>query len=212
MKKVVIVLLMCGIGLCLNYRSYAQAQELEELALDIEKLTQFKQILSDLEKGYEILEGGYNTIKNISQGNFSLHKAFLDGLLTISPAVAKYKKIVTITEIQLELIKEYKRAFKRFQQDGNFNTDEIAYIGKVYSNLVDESAKNLESLLNVITANKLRMSDDERLQAIDLIDEEMENKLSFLRYFNNNARVLSLQRTKERNDLNTIRSLHGVNK
>ena len=212
MKKVVIVLLMCGIGLCLNYRSYAQAQELEELALDIEKLTQFKQILSDLEKGYEILEGGYNTIKNISQGNFSLHKAFLDGLLTISPAVAKYKKIVTITEIQLELIKEYKRAFKRFQQDGNFNTDEIAYIGKVYSNLVDESAKNLESLLNVITANKLRMSDDERLQAIDLIDEEMENKLSFLRYFNNNATVLSLQRTKERNDLNTIRSLHGVNK
>jgi DNA repair ATPase RecN len=210
MKKTIIALFFFSIAMAFGERAPAQAQELEELALDIEKLAQFKQILSGLEKGYQILEGGYNTIKNISQGNFSLHKAFLDGLLAISPAVAKYKKIVTITENQLQLIKEYKRAFKRFQNDGNFNPDEIEYIAKVYNNLVDESAKNLESLLNVITANKLRMSDDERLKAIDLIDEEMVNKLSFLRYFNNNTTVLSLQRTKERNDLNTVRVLHGL--
>src|SRR5450432_3681472 len=212
MKKAVIVLLMCGVGLCLNYKASSQAQELEELALDIEKLAQFKQILSDLEKGYEILEGGYNTIKDISQGNFSLHKAFLDRLLAISPAVAKYKKIATITDNQLQLIKEYKNAYKRFQNDGNFNPDEIEYMGKVYGNLVDESAKNLESLLNVITTNKLRMSDDERIKQIDLINEEIENKLSFLRYFNNNTTVLSVQRTKERNELNTSRVLHGVSK
>ena len=212
MKKIIILLFLFSIAMGFTDRASAQAQELEELALDIEKLAQFKQILSDMEKGYAILEGGYNTIKNISQGNFSLHKAFLDGLLAISPSVAKYKKIATITDNQLQLIREYKNAYKRFQNDGNFNPDEIEYIGKVYNNLVDESAKNLESLLTVITANKLRMSDDERLKAIDLIDGEMENRLSFLRYFNNNTTVLSLQRTKERKDLNTIRSLHGVSK
>jgi DNA repair ATPase RecN len=212
MKKLMLIILICSVGLCTCYHLAAQAQELEELALDIEKLAQFKQILSDLKAGYQVLEGGYNTIKGISQGNFSLHKTYLDGLLAISPAVAKYKKIVTITENQLQLIKEYKNAYKRFQHDGNFNPDEIEYIGKVYSNLADESAKNLESLLNVVTANKLRMSDDERLKAIDLIDEEMENKLSFLKYFNNNTTVLSLQRTKDRNDLNTSRLLHGVSK
>ena len=54
--------------------AFPQAQELEELALDIEKLAQFKQILSDMKKGYTILSGGYNTIKNLSQGNFNLHK------------------------------------------------------------------------------------------------------------------------------------------
>jgi DNA repair ATPase RecN len=212
MKKLMLIIFICSLGLCTSYHLAAQAQELEELALDIEKLAQFKQILSDLKAGYQVLEGGYNTIKGISQGNFSLHKTYLDGLLAISPAVAKYKKIVTITENQLQLIKEYKNAYKRFQHDGNFNPDEIEYIGKVYSNLADESAKNLESLLNVVTANKLRMSDDERLKAIDLIDEEIENKLSFLRYFNNNTTVLSRQRTKQRNDVNTSRLLHAVSK
>jgi len=210
MKKNMAALLICAIGLFTADRASAQAQELEELALDIEKLAQFKQILSDLKKGYEILEGGYNSIKRISQGSFSLHKAFLDGLLTVSPAVAKYKKIVTITDNQLQLIKEYKNANQRFKAGGNFNGDELAYMGKVYSHLVDESGKNLERLLNVITANRLRMSDDERLRAIDLIDEEMQDQLSFLRFFNNTTTVLSLQRAKEKNDLNSSRLLHGV--
>src|SRR5436190_10875691 len=96
-------------------KTFAQAQELEQLALDLEKLTQFKQILKDLEEGYKVLEGGYNTIKDISQGNFNLHKEFLDGLLAISPAVAKYKKIADIISMQLQLVKEYKSAFNRFK-------------------------------------------------------------------------------------------------
>lgn len=212
MKRVMVGVVTCVVAIVSINTASAQAQELEELALDIEKLAQFKQILSDLEKGYAIVEGGYNTIKNISEGNFSLHKAFLDGLMATSPAVAGYKKILTITGNQVQLLKEYKRAFRRFQNDGNFNPDEIRYIGKVYSSLLEESTRNLESLLDVITAGKLRMSDDERIREIDRIDADMGNKLVFLRYFNNNTIVLALQRAKEKTDINRLRLLHGVGK
>ena len=203
-------LLSVALIICVATKAAGQAQELEELALDIEKLAQFKTILSDLEKGYAILSGGYTTIKNISEGNFNIHKAFLDGLLQVSPAVAKYKKIAMITGSQLQLIKEYKAAFSRFKKDGHFDAGEIDYIGKVYDNLVNESIKNLEELLSIITAGKLRMSDDERLKAIDEVYEKMSDKLFFLRDFNNKAAVLSLQRMKEQNDVNATRSLHGV--
>ena len=212
MKKIIIPFLLVLGGLFSGLRTAAQAQELEQLALDIEKLAQFKQILSDLKKGYEILSGGYNTIKNLSEGNFSLHKTFLDGLMSVSPVVKKYKKCADIVEFQLQLIKEYKKTFKRFKQDENFLPDEIDYIGKVYGKLFEESLKNLETLLTVITADKLRMSDDERLTAIDSIYEEMQNKLSFLRYFNNNTTVLALQRAKDKNDVNAVRSTYGIGK
>ena len=135
--------MFCTVGVLVNVKATAQVQELEQLALDIEKLVQFKQILSDLKKGYEILSGGYNTIKNIFQGNFNLHKAFLDGLMAVSPAVKKYRKCADIVDFQLQLIREYKKAFSRFKQDGNFSPDEIDYIGKVYGKLFDESLKNL---------------------------------------------------------------------
>ena len=193
-----------------SFKTFSQAQELQQLALDLEKLTQFKQILSDMKKGYEILSGGYNTIKDISQGNFNLHKDFLDGLLAISPAVAKYTKIADIISMQLQLVKEYKSYYNRFKNDSHFTVNEVDYIGKVYTNLFNESLKNLDALLNVITAGKLRMSDDERLHSIDGIYLDMQDKLVFLRNFNNSTYILSIQKEKEQQDIDVMRSLYDI--
>lgn len=196
---------------CFSYvPAKAQLQELAQLALDIEKLAQFKQILSDLKKGYEILSGGYNTIKNISEGNFNLHKVFLDGLLEVSPAVKNYKRVVDIVNYQVLLVKEYKAAYQNFKSAGMFNPDEIDYIGRVYSRLFDASLKNLDDLLTVITASKLRMNDEERLSAIDKIFFDMEDKLTFLRYFNNSTSVLSLQRTREQKEVDNMKGYQGI--
>ncbi|ANH81699.1 hypothetical protein A8C56_12525 [Niabella ginsenosidivorans] len=208
MKKwwmVIVVMFLCLAG---SVRVSAQETELAQLALNIEKLAQFKQILSDLKKGYEILTGGYNTIKNISEGNFKLHQVFLDGLMEVSPAVRKYKRVGDIIDYQLRLVKEYKSAFSRFKQSGQFLDGEINYIGKVYGKLVNESLENLDDLLVVITANKLRMSDEERLSAIDDIYKDMADKLSFLRRFNNQTQVLALQRAKENKDVKVMKELY----
>lgn len=187
----------------------AQADELEQLILDLEKLAQFKQILTDLKKGYEVLFGGYTTIKNIAQGNYDLHKAFLDGLLKISPAVRNYKRVADIVSYQLQLVKEYKAAMKRFRASDLLNDDELEYIANVYSNLADQSRKNLDALAMVITAGKTRMSDDERIHAVEQIFRDMEDKLSFLRWFNNSGAVLLLQRAKETSDAKVMKKLYG---
>lgn len=189
----------------------AQSQEMQQLLLNIEKLAQFKQILRDMKKGYQILNGGYNTIKDLSQGNFSLHQTFLDGLMQVSPTVKKYKRIGEIVNYQMLLVKEYKGALKRFKNSSLFNEKEIRYIEKVYANLFKQSLQNLDELTTVITANKLRMSDDERLESIDRIYADMQDKLVFLRNFNANTSVLTVQRSKEYNDVNSLRNIHKVN-
>ncbi|ASZ09578.1 hypothetical protein [Chitinophaga sp. MD30] len=211
MKKLIIMISLSFLGILPAFRASAQADEIAQLILNIEKLAQFKQILSDMKKGYEILSGGYNTIKNISEGNFSLHKAFLDGLMEVSPAVRNYRRVADITNYQIILVKEYRKAYERFRQDNNFNADELAYLGRVYDNLFKESLRNLDELLTVITTGKARMSDDERLQAIDRIYADMQDKLTFLRHFNNNTTILAVQRAKERNDAQTIRKIYGLN-
>lgn len=199
------------ITLCLySVQAKAQVQELAQLALNIEKLAQFKQILSDLKKGYEILSGGYNTIKNIAEGNFNLHKTFLDGLFEVNPAVKNYKRVADIVNYQLLLVKEYKAAYQNFKSSGMFNPDEIDYMGKVYSRLINASLKNLDDLLTIITASKLRMNDEERLSAIDKIFADMEDKLMFLRYFNNSTSVLSLQRAREQKEVDNVKRYEGI--
>jgi hypothetical protein len=188
----------------------AQTQEATQLLLNYEKLKQLEEILDNMYKGYKILTKGYDRIKDIAEGNYTLHQVFLDGLFAVNPSVAKYKRIPDIIRYQSLLMKEYRRAFNRFKNDANLTPDEVNYLERVYSYLVKQSLRNLEELTMIITANKLRMSDDERIQSIDRIYFDIENKLSFLRYFNNSTQVLVMQRAKEDSEVGTVKKLYEV--
>lgn len=192
-------------------QAFAQAQELKQLALNIEKLSQFRAILRDMKKGYEILTEGYNTVKNLTEGNFNLHKTFLDKLLQVSPAVRNYKRVGDIVAYQVDLVQEYSRHKGRISESGLFNGSELAYFNRVYEKLIDDSVKDLDELTGVLTAGKLRMSDEERLEAIDRIYASMQEKLLFLRDFNADTTVLALQRAKEARDVRAVRLLTGTN-
>ena len=205
MKKILILTILITL-LLIPVKSMGQSAEIQQLILNIEKLSQFKKILSDMKKGYELLSGGYKTVKDMTEGNFSLHKTFLDALMQVSPAVKNYKRVAEIVEYQISIVKESRNGMNRFIKSGNFSGQEINYFEKVYGNLLNESLRNLDELTMVITADKLRMSDDERLKAVDDIYEQMQDKLLFLRNFNASSNVLALQRSKEKKDVYVSKS------
>lgn len=191
-------------------KAAAQSYEAERLLLDVEKLTQMKSILSDMEEGYDMLTQGYEAVRSISEGNFNLHQVFLDGLLKISPVVYQYKKVTDIISFQLQLTKEYKTAFNKFRQDHNFSIEEITYITSVYDQLINKSIQNLDDLTQVITAGVFRMSDEERLERIDALYTDMQDKLTFLRDFNHHTSILALQKAKESNNIEAMQHLYNL--
>jgi hypothetical protein len=192
----------------LPQKAKAQDQDIMQLILDIEKLTQFKAILSDMQQGYSILTQGYQQVKNLSQGNFNLHSVFLNGLLQVNPEVAKYARVADIIADEVSILTEYKKAYKQFQNSGSFNADELDYLAKVYVGLTSAALNDVNDLANILTASKLRMSDDERLSAIDRIYASSSDKLSFLRDFNQRTKILLLQRQQEQNEVNNLKSLY----
>jgi hypothetical protein len=187
------------------------AQDLEQLSLDYQKLAGLKSILSQMYTGYEVLSKGYNAVKEVSQGNFSLHEAFIDGLFIVSPAVRAYPRVADIINDQTMLVNEYQSAWTSFRQDKHFNPDEIGYMLSVYNNLISSSLKNLSDLSMIVTDSQLRMSDAERLTAIDRIYTGGHGQLSFLRSFNDRNYRIAVQRAKEANDQQSIKNLYGIN-
>lgn len=205
MRKIVLTLLVV-MG---SVTAKAQSHEVQQLLLNVEKLSQFRAILQNMYDGYKTLHKGYTTIKDISEGNFSLHKTFLDALLQVSPAVRNYKKVAAIIALQIGLVKDYKAAYQQFKEDGAFTASEIEYMAKVYRNLLKESLESLEELAMVITAGRLRMNDEERLALIDKIYAGVEEQVSFLRDFNSNNWLLSLQRGSEKAGIQLSKKLRG---
>ncbi|PWS26189.1 hypothetical protein DHW03_15450 [Pedobacter yonginense] len=185
----------------------AQSTEAQQLLLNVEKLSQLKNILSDMKKGYMVVSNGYQGVQHIAEGNFSIHEVFLDGLMAVSPEVRKYRRVADIIAAQKDLVIEYKSALKRFSGSDLFDAGEMDYLSSVYGSLAKGSLDNLDELTMVITSSKLRMNDEERLHSIDRIFEDTLGKLDFLRSFNQQAGLLLLQRKRAKADLETTKTL-----
>lgn len=189
---------------------FAQQQEIEQLALDIQKLAQLKKTLSTMIKGVEILTQGYNKVKQVTSGNYTLHEAFLDGLLEVSPTVRKYRRVADIIRDEGYITREYKNAFNRFKNNPVYTPEELEYMEGVYSNLIKQTASNLSELTMVITSGQLRMSEDERLSAIDRLYEDTSKKLSFLRGFNRKAERVAASRETLLQNTSTLKKSYGL--
>ena len=208
MKKYVIAACIClSFSIC---TANAQSAEAQQLLLNVEKLSQLKSILKNMYKGYEVVSKGYNAIQDISKGNFNIHQIFLDELMNVSPVVKKYKRVVDIVQCQLQIVTEYKTSLSRFKTSDLFNTSEMNYMVEVNKNLLNISLRNLNELALVITARQLRMTDDERILAIDRIYDNISDQLTFLRSFNNENAALALQRKMELQELKVSQKLNGL--
>jgi hypothetical protein len=201
-----VLMLVAPVGV----KAQSLAQTIEQLSLDYEKLSEYKQILTDMYNGYTVVKQGYENIKSIAAGNFSLHQAFLNALLAVSPVVGNYVKVADIINNEAELVKEYKTAEKYFNSNGHFMAGELSYFSTLYGNLLSASLRNLDELMKVITAGTLRMSDAERLAAIDRIDKDMTDKLAFLRAFNNEVAIQAGQRGVDQNNISAMKGLYGL--
>jgi hypothetical protein len=186
------------------------SDDIQQLLLDVEKLSQLKQILTEMYQEYTMLYNGYEKIKGLSQGTFSLHKVYLDGLLLVSPSVSSYWKVADIVLKEANLVSNYQAASAYFRGSGLFSSQELDGIAVFYSTVVERAEKDIAELTMVITGGTLRMSDGERLSAIDRIDGDVTGQLSVLHGYNNSAALQAAQRAQEAGDIGAVRGLYGI--
>jgi len=184
-------------------------QLIEQLMLDIQKLSELKTILKDMRDGYQVLDNGYTNIRDIVKGNFNLHKTFLDGLLDVSLPVRQYYKAADIIDKERNIVTECRTANQHWVSCGHFTPGELEHIERTYQTISDKSSQCLDRLTMVITADELRMSDAERMQAIDQIHTTVTEQLAGLRRFNDAVSIQALQRQREQNNLQTLKKIYG---
>lgn len=209
-KRMLVFWLGLLMGMAAATPGKAQAFDVEQLTLDVQKLAELKQILTDLKTGYEVLDKGYSAVRDIAKGSFNLHEAFLDGLLAVSPAVQNYQRVKDIVSLEAGMLSRYQSAWARFQGDGRLQPGEIALLAQVYTNLFKESAQGLSDLVTVLTPGTLRASDAERMRQIDGIYWGMLEQAALLDRVDNTTALLAMQRGAEENDMQVVGGLYGV--
>jgi len=140
----------------------------------------------------------------------TLYKDYFEELRKVKSIISYYHRIKEITSAQERIIEEYKKAFALFKKDGHFSADEIIYMGQVYDGMLTESTKNLDQLFIVINSFVTQMTDAKRLEIINAVGQSMNAIYNDLKVFNNQNILLSLQRSNDENDLNTVKALYNL--
>jgi hypothetical protein len=140
----------------------------------------------------------------------TLYRDYFDELWKVKNVISYYHRIREVTEEQVRLVEEYKRAWSLFKQDKHFTADELSYMGDVYTGILDESVKNLNQLFLVLNSFSTQMSDAKRLEIINNAADQVERNYYDLQAFNQENILLSLQRAKGKNDADAVKQLYGL--
>ena len=149
-------------------------------------------------------------ISNWVEKQRTLYAKYFDELWKVKAALAYYHRVKDIIDKQVQLVGEYKGAWALFKQDKNFTADELDYIGEAYNGILEESVKNLDQFYLVINAFATQMSDAKRMEIINAVDNKLNENLGDLREFNNQNKMLSLQRASEKGDIEMVKRLYGL--
>lgn len=194
-------LLLCDNG-------FSQSQDLKQLELDIQKLAQLKSMLSEMYRGYSILDKGYSSIKDLTQSNFNMHKNYLDKLLDVSVAVKKDPKVNSVSDLQMKIEKTCLASEQLVVQSAVLSVQEKMAITKLFQNINARSAILAGNLRMIITPGVLRMDDAERMQAIDRIENAMKEKWFLVQQQQINIETLMTLRSKQNSETRQLKSLY----
>jgi hypothetical protein len=214
MKHAIPVLLLIFAGSCCQAQTAEEWFRQKEIGKNylIRQIAAFRVYAGYVQKGYSIAQKGLTTISNIRKGEFSLHGDFLASLRNVNPKIRGYAKITHIIALQVRIAQIYKDTYKQIRASGFYNADQVVYIFTVFTNLLDSCSTVIAELTKVITPDELGLKDDERLKRIDALYCTMQEHYTFAQGFGMEARLLIVQRMKEKKDVQTSRTLNGIKK
>lgn len=170
-----------------------------------------------LQNAQKVLENQLSKLKLTEIADWTtkqknLYSEYYDELWKIKSSIAYYKRIKDLTQKQVAIVDEYKWAWNLFRQDKHFNADELSHMKTVYSGILDESIKNLDQILMVISSFKTQMSDAERLEVINRAADQMDDNYNDLKQFNTGNITLSIQRATSLDETAQLKEIYGIEK
>lgn len=139
-----------------------------------------------------------------------LYKDYYEELTKVKSIITYYQRIKDITRKQTRLVEEYQRVWSLLRQDTHFKDNEIHYMERVYSGILEESVKNIDHIFLILDSFTTQMSDFKRLEIINAAADRIDATYDDLTFFNEQNMMLSLQRAKTEQEVHQVKQFYGI--
>jgi hypothetical protein len=159
-----------------------------------------------------------NTMSELQLGDITdwvqkqkdLYEEYYNELATVKDLISGYDKLKALVQMQTNIVSQYRSSYALFKKDKHFTATELAYMANVYAGIVDQSLKNLDQALLVVSSLETSITDAQRMNIINSASSGMQKNYDDLKRFNSQNVNLSLQRGVADGDIETVKKLYGI--
>lgn len=148
--------------------------------------------------------------KGFTEKNMLLARDWYDGLLAISNTIKTYRRVQHIFERQTAIITIYSNYIGKFKADPNLSPAQVAGVIRGYTLLIQESGTYLDDLSAIVSPAKSKMTDAERMELIDVLDDKVTHQYDLVNYFTRRNMAISTQQGQASKDAATLKKLYGL--
>jgi hypothetical protein len=148
--------------------------------------------------------------KGFTEKNMLLAKNWYDGLMQVSNTIRTYRRVQHIFERQTAIITIYSNYIGQFRQDPNLTPAQVQGMVRGYTTLIQESASYLDDLTAIVSPLKSKMTDAERMELIDALDDKVTHQYDLVSYFTRRNMAISMQQTRAQKDMKLLKELYGI--
>ena len=148
--------------------------------------------------------------KGFTEKNMLLAKDWYDGLLAVSNTIKTYRRVQHIFERQTAIITIYSNYITQFKADPNLTPAQVQGMVKGYTVLIQESAGYLDDLSAIVSPAKSKMTDAERMELIDGLDDKVTHQYDLVSYFTRRNMAISSQQGQAARETATLKKLYGL--
>jgi len=222
MMKKAAMISMVGIGFMLATTATCHAQinvigdvlkrVIMAIDLRIQKMQTQTIVLQDAQRQLEnVMEATHLAdITDWVEQQKDLYSEYYQELWQVKDVLQYYSAVKEMINKEARLVAAYKQAYGALAGDSHLQPQEIEACGQVYQSIIRRSSHTIDELSVIIQAFTTQMGDADRLKMINELSADIDRDYRQLLQFTQQNILLSLQRSKDIQDINLIKALYGL--
>jgi hypothetical protein len=166
-KKIVTGMLVVG------WVTSGYAQDAQTM---LEQIAALRTYLTTAEKGYQLVENGLHTIRDLKKKEYGLHSTYFSSLSTVNPVIQNMPEAAEVIRTQRAVLDRYAGALVRWRGSPWLSPAEKGLLDQSNRNLITTGGEVAKRLQNLLTDSVYKMSDGERMHSIGVLAEEVKQQ------------------------------------
>jgi ppGpp synthetase/RelA/SpoT-type nucleotidyltranferase len=152
-----------------------------------------------------------NVVKNFQevQKVYNQGKEYYDALKSVNNLIKDAQKVRDAILLVGEIGDIYVNSYQKMLNDPHFTFEELLAISNGYTMLLDDAAKMILEIKDVVNINGLSMNDNERMAIIDKVYWRLRQHRNLVAYYTRKNISVSYLRAKKANDTDRVIALYG---